>query len=718
MRGVIIDGGATDNTIGGTAAAARNIISGNGEDGVAIYNPGTDGNVVEGDYLGTDVTGKVGLGNTWRGVVIFDDAQDNTVGGTVLGAGNVLSDDGTGGVWINDAQSDVVQGNIIGLDESGTVALGNLYAGVQIDGGSSGNVVGGSFAAARNIISSNTDYGVLLNTGATGNLVQGNYIGTDATGAIARGNSLYGILIIGGSVNNTVGGTTAGAGNVISGNAEKGIIIGATGTTGNVVEGNDIGTNASGTAALANAWYGVEVYSPGNIIGGSVAGAGNVISGNGIYGVLLDSSGGSTLVEGNTVGLNAAGTAAVANGGDGIEINAGGNTIGGTTAAARNVISGNTGDGIDIDGAGATNNLIEGDYIGTDATGTVALADAVRRLHRGWRIGQHDRRDDGHARHRRGDVISGNAVHGLQISGAADNTVEGDLIGTNAAGTAALPNTYEGVELFSAGAGNTIGGTAAGAANVISGDTIGIEIVGTGGEVIEGDFIGTNAAGTVALANSYSGIRLYGTSQNTIGGTTAAARNIISGNAVYGIILLDANNYFGVTGPSDQNVIEGDYIGVAAGGTAALGNNSEGVNIQGISAGNTVGGTAAGAGNVISGNSQAGIVVSGTQNLIAGNKVGTNAAGTAALANIGDGIDVYANANTIGGTAAAAAQRDLGQRLHRDRDRRGYRQPRRRATSSAPTPPARPVCATSATASPWSVPRATRSAARPPAPAT
>src|SRR5262249_35678118 len=161
-RGVLIYGGASSNTIGGTAPGARNIISANGQDGVGIADNGTGGNLVLGDYLGTGISGTACLGNGWRGVVIWNNAQGNTIGGTALGAGNILADNGTGGIWITGAGNNIVQGDTIGLDTSGATALGNHWAGIQIDGGSTGNTVGGPSSSMRNVISGNVGDGVLI----------------------------------------------------------------------------------------------------------------------------------------------------------------------------------------------------------------------------------------------------------------------------------------------------------------------------------------------------------------------------------------------------------------------------------------------------------------------------------------------------------------------------------------------------------------------------
>jgi titin len=139
--------------------------------------------------------------------------------------------------------NNVLEGNFIGTDATGTAALGNQY-GVFITLAKN-NLIGGTTPAARNLISGNST-GIELNgTGATSNAVRGNYIGTDVTGNVALANGVG--ISVNNTLGNTIGGTAAGAGNLVSGNTGIGISI-FTIATGNVVQGNLIGTNAGGQA--------------------------------------------------------------------------------------------------------------------------------------------------------------------------------------------------------------------------------------------------------------------------------------------------------------------------------------------------------------------------------------------------------------------------------------------------------------------------------------
>jgi uncharacterized repeat protein (TIGR01451 family) len=250
---------------------------------------------------------------------------------------------------------------------------------IQIDGTSAGSGAqglvlssGGSVVRGLAI----TDFsaaGLVLNGGA-GNLVQGNVLGADPGGSHASPNG-DGIQIVGSS-GNTIGGSSTGAGNLISGNLGSGIRVLFAGrdSSANLIEGNRIGTTADGTSAQGNHISGVLISgASANQIGGSDPGTGNVISGNLQNGVEITAGASGTLVAGNLIGTSADGQHALGNQQDGIRVNASANsTIGGNTPGAANLISSNLGDGIETTwGAGGT--LIVGNSIGTDLTGILAL---------------------------------------------------------------------------------------------------------------------------------------------------------------------------------------------------------------------------------------------------------------------------------------------------------------------------------------------------------
>src|SRR5438552_222877 len=183
------------------------------------------------------------------------------------------------GIYINGTTStaNIIQGNYVGTDFQGAARIANAGDGVTIQDGS-GNIIGGVGAAARNVLSGNSQAGIFL-YGTSNNVIQGNFIGTDATGKLALGNSFAGITLSN-SRSNLLGAATAGAGNVISGNRQDGIFI-TTNSAANVIAGNFVGVDVTGANALANAFNGVTLNSANsNIVGGLTAAARNFISGN------------------------------------------------------------------------------------------------------------------------------------------------------------------------------------------------------------------------------------------------------------------------------------------------------------------------------------------------------------------------------------------------------------------------------------------------------
>jgi titin len=567
------------------------------------------------------------------------------------------------GLMINTSAADVGLSAGIELDSGNNTVQGN-WIGTDVGGtGAEGaaigvlisganNTVGGTTPGAGNVISGNRQYGIEVF--GPGNVLQGNLIGTSAAGTAALPNGIDGVAIVNAS-RNTVGGTAAGAGNLISGNGRFGVsLVGA--ASANVVQQNRIGTNREGTAALPN-FDGVALLPTAqdgpntNTIGGTGGTAGNVISGNNRFGVLI-TGGTANQVSGNVIGASAFGTAAVPNALDGVGVSASGNTVGGTTAGAGNLISGNGRSGVYLVGSATTGNLVQGNRIGVSALGSAALANGADGV--AVQDGAAANTVGGTATSA-GNLISGNGRSGVLFdTGATGNAVQGNLIGTDAAGTAALPNALDGVSLATA-TNNTVGGTAAGAGNLISGNgRFGVFLDGTGatGNVVQQNAIGTDAAGTAALANAYDGVALYeGASNNTVGGTAPGAGNLVSANGRFGIYLYDDDT----TG----NLVQGNLIGVDRAGTAPLGNAFDGVAVIEPSGGNTIGGTTAAARNIISGNGRFGVLIGvegTTGNLVQGNFIGTDVSGTLAVGNALEGVAVVTGAsnNTVGGTVRGA----------------------------------------------------------------
>jgi hypothetical protein len=637
---------SSNNTIGGLAAATRNVISGNAKSCIDIEG---SANTVEGNYIGTDATGLrsiqangaaerfVGLGD---GVLVGANALQNTIGGSIGDARNLISGGSKNGIEIIGDQN-YVEGNYIGTDPTGEMVsdsagndLGNLD-GVLIEG--TDNVVGvppgfSSGASQRNVISGNLKAGIEI--AGPGNSVRGNYLGTDAEGTSPpnspqRGSgfpgigNVVGVLVTDGGMQNTIGGTTPAAVNVISSNFEAGILISGTSagnpTFANLVEGNYIGTDDSGQIVpMSRESPGtrngtgvvIEGFALKNTIGGTVQGARNLIENSSIYGVdltglmqgaPLDTQiigniiasyefGGvhlgnltlDNLIAGNTIGVDANGNLSNPNGflvfaGVLIDSDARYNTIGGSTRSASNVIGGNLEAGVEIDGRFTELNSVEGNFIGTDPSGH-AISNGIGVIlndSRGNTIGG----TIGGAGSR-ANVIGDNVV-GIEIAvndpvlGNA-NSIEGNLIGvTKAAGGQPVPNLY-GIWLNDVGS-VTIGGTAQGQGNLIADNTnAGVHISGieaTGNQIEGNSILGPNSPpsnnrrGTrTDPTNPFPiGVYIENASSNTIGGTGAGQGNTISGNNV-GVYIV------GTGGSSTNNQILGNLIGASASGGPNPGN--------------------------------------------------------------------------------------------------------------------------------------------------
>ena len=278
------------------------------------------------------------------------------------------------GLYLDNANNNTIQNNYIGVDASGLLGVGNAgTAGVRLTNTTSNAVV------RDNLVSSNAT-GIYIDAGAALNQVLGNLIGTDKTGTADLGNSVDGVRIASSASLNAIGGTTAADRNIISGNDNDGVKIDTTSPNGNTVQGNYIGTDKSGTGALANAGDGVEVISKLNTIGGTTTGAGNVISGNIGDGVLLSGAGATgNMIVGNYVGTDSTGSAAIGNAVGILVAGANGNAVGGATGTPGtglgNVVSGNVQRGIEL--SAANNNTIEGNLVGTAVSGTNAVGQRV-----------------------------------------------------------------------------------------------------------------------------------------------------------------------------------------------------------------------------------------------------------------------------------------------------------------------------------------------------
>ena len=279
-------------------------------------------------------------------------------GGNSILQGLVLNGFPNDAVFVSGAGGTVIRGNFIGTDREGASAVPN-GGGIYL--ASTNHLVGGTNANDRNIISGNRSSAVLL--AGAGNRVQGNFIGTDWTGKRALPNPFLSVYVLGSS-NNLVGGPALEMRNVIAGGSWL------SGGTSNVIQGNLIGTDFTGTASLGGngTWLYIWNGASRNVV------AGNVLSGGAGNGIFLDRAGPENVIQGNIIGADITGTNALPNGEHGILVReASGQVIGGTAAGQGNLITFNTRTGVGIESGfqPATNNSVRGNRI--FANGQIAI---------------------------------------------------------------------------------------------------------------------------------------------------------------------------------------------------------------------------------------------------------------------------------------------------------------------------------------------------------
>ena len=600
---------------------------------------------------------------------------------------------------------------------------------IELDGSQAGFTNGLTFKGGGNtveglIINNFGAFGLLFNGAsdpvngpAINNNIQANLIGTDSTGKIAKPNNAGGIKLDH-SAHNLIGGLNLGSqlvsGNLISGNAETGIFLADSDCTGNYIEGNYIGTDITGLAPISNAPDNVDGvflgppnaepdngFPSGNFIGDfdptfhdfNPHGR-NIISGNSANGIYV-LGGSGNVVAGNYIGLGADGFTPVSNTRDGVRLeDASLNTVGGTDPNARNVISANDHNGIEIvadaqseegmpievSHQSASGNVIQGNFIGTDATGTldvVTIADSLGDEHLlplgntqngiavcnlagdpsvvvslnviGGDIGTIEGDVQGR------NIISGNFDNGILLAGGnlSANTIKGNYIGTDVVGELDRPNSNFGILLdqvageSGAPTGNFIGGPTASGGNVISGNGT----LASGGDLSAGGGVGIRNGArptsfkTTELARTSSARGICPTrwtaSRSSTPRTTRSAAlvrtragsNLISGNEESGIEIIG--------GDAMHNQVIGNYIGTDDTGENELSNGLDGVLLAAPD--NTIGSSSVFYGNVISGNLYDGIQLSGADanhNIVNGNDIGTDFTGLASLGNHRDGVEL------------------------------------------------------------------------------
>ncbi len=669
---------ASGNTVGGISSDYRNIISANETSGIFLGTSSST-NIISGNYIGLDINGTTIISSSSQdyGIEVGGSASSNIIGGLTAGEKNVISGN-TYGVYITSTSgTNTIKGNTIGPRTNGSAYVtSNPQAyGVYISS-SPNNIIGGSAAGSRNIISANETCGTYITgASATGNLIKGNYIGlsSDGTTFITTSSQDFGVFLTSSAGNNTIGGTTAGDGNVISGN---GIAAGGTGYgiytnsgVGNTFVGNIIGPRADGITYL-NQYQEQGIYisgSPNNTIGGNSSGARNTISAHRYYGIYIIGAGSTgNVIKGNYIGPASNGTSFITSSAQQYGVYFNSNitniTIGGTAAGEGNLIAGNW-SGLSL-GATNSNITIQGNLLGAiQANGTSTLAGATCFFGINL-LGSTNNTIGGTGAAR--NIISNNSLEGILIqNGSSGNTIKGNYIGTNINGTAALGTQPIGILLNNnLSVPVTIGGTGAGEGNLISGNTsYGIQQLNpTAGTTIVGNYIGTASDGSSTLSSGSQqyGVYISSSPGTIIGGSASGSRNVISANTGYGIYATGAT--------SNGTVIKGNYIGLGTDGVTFISGSSQdyGIYFTNVGAGNTIGGTVSGEGNLISGQnngagSAAGFYCTSAtaigSHTVVGNIIGAQKDGSTYVASNLQHYGVYISTssdNSIGGTNPGA----------------------------------------------------------------
>ncbi|MCT7977020.1 DUF4347 domain-containing protein [Laspinema olomoucense] len=525
-----LDRGVLQITAGNSTVRGL-VINRAGFSNAAILIRENGNNLLENNYLGTNVNGTGLLERNGSGILIQDSAN-NTIQNNLISGNNNTSSVGID-IEGNRASRNQILGNLIGTDVTGTLDLGNAGSGIVIRNASN-NRIGGTTVNARNIISGNDFHGILLSgSEANDNQILGNFIGTDITGEISLRNTFDGIQIAGGS-RTLIGEDSTASRNVISGNGISGIYVRETSGNHSIV-GNYIGTNFLGDKALQNSGDGLRIDGANNII------SNNLISGNRGDGILLGgNSSNDNRVTGNLIGTDFTGNVALANGEAGVVIAQGatGNLIGGTTEGDRNIISGNQSVGVSIQ-TNANNNQLLGNFIGTNLTGESALSNAF-----GVSILAAENNKIGGLEPGSGNLISGNRSDGIDLGlGSSGTLIAANYIGTDVTGKVAIANGGDGIVTDAFPRNTTIGGTTPNARNLISGNSgNGIYLASSSNRVL-GNFIGTQADGISPLGNAANGVDIASlTANNLIGGIATGESNQIGFNGRAGIQVSPGSN--------------------------------------------------------------------------------------------------------------------------------------------------------------------------------
>ncbi len=441
--------------------------------------------------------------------------------------------------------------------------------------------------------------GAGVRLGASNITLDANYIGLSPSGA-AAGNHGDGIFAAPGSFGNTIGenpsGKSGAVSNVISGNGGNGITL--FGSSVNTIQDNRIGTNPAGTSAMPNHLNGLAIagLSYANEIGGTafvdsatgqannptgskgtvtpvfvVPPLGNLISSNGLNGVLIAGGAGHNQLNGNFIGTTANGDAALGNGGNGVWIDAANyNSLTGCTFVNNpfvyyNVVSGNEQNGLRVTDAKGT--VVQGNFFGTGANNTAI----VRNRLDGILVQGSSTSTQVGGVIPLGNVSAGNGRNGIEVTGRVSGFTTFNTFGGLLAFKGAAPNGRDGLLITATGGNNLV------RTNVFSGNrSNGIELGGNAtGVTVDPDIAGLTTKGNAVLPNGGDGLRIDGTAHgNTIGGSLRSVipQDTFSGNDGYGVA---------ISAQAHNNQVFSSFIGTKIQGLAALANQKGGVLLTG-----------------------------------------------------------------------------------------------------------------------------------------
>ena len=681
--GIRIEQKSKNNVIGGENNIDKNYVSGNVEDGISINY--SDNNRVEGNFIGTDVTGTKPVGNK-SGISIISHSHQNIIGGDSEAKSNVIAGNIEQGIMLSGtgAQNNIVSGNFIGTNKSVSVGLGNGKHGIAAMSGCSGNVFGPANTVmfnnfdgiaimapltientiTHNSITNNNGLGINLYYGANNDMLAPTDVTVTEAGVTGntRPNALVEIFSDNAEEGKKFEGEVVAQedGSFFWAGSPEGPSITATATDSNntsmfsdpfrILPFIVTNTKESGEGSLREAIIGANNSKRPEAIHFNIPpddpyyDAERGVWVFRILSALPPLSGGWTTIDGRTQSQNQGDTNPL-----GPEIVLDGSMAGEYTKGIRITSPGNeirgicignfNANAIVIAGEEADNNVIAGNFIGLEPDGSHAMPN------NGWSgIGIMDKADSnlvGGTDPADRNVIGGFKQHGIQIFGESTNhnIVIGNFVGTDPTGLYAIPNNFDGIHIDMQAKHNRIGGTTASERNLVSGNLrsgIRIERVGTDSNLVIGNWTGVTVNGTDSLRNGECGIVLAGgAGHNIIGGLDSGEANLVSANHSSGMQVRDQLTH--------HNVILGNIIGLDATGTVALGNAHHGIYVYGGAHHNQIGPE-----NVIccSGwmrntTDWSGITMNHeltNNNVVVGNYIGTDKNGTQGLGNVNHGI--------------------------------------------------------------------------------